>query len=117
MVDAAKIPKRVPTRRPAINPEARENQLVAMAVDLAEQQLSKGTASSQVITHFLKLGTMKEKLEREILEQQKELYAAKTNAIKSAARAEELYTTALEAMRSYSAQPPEGYHENLRGDD
>lgn len=87
--------------KPAINPEARENQLISLAVDLAERQLMEGTASSQVITHYLKLGTQKEKIEREILEKQKELIEAKTENIKSAQRIEELYTNALNAMRSY----------------
>ena len=62
--------------RPALSPEARENQLVSLAVDLAEKQLREGTASSQVITHYLKLGSTKEKIEKEILEKQKELIEA-----------------------------------------
>lgn len=93
----------LPGRRPAINPEARENQLIAMAVDLAEKQLAKGTASSQVITHFLKMGSTKEKIEKEILERQKELITAKTEALKSVKKNEELYSKALQAMRLYSS--------------
>ena len=89
-------------RRPAITPEARENQLISLAVDLAEKQLQEGTASSQVITHYLKLGSTKEKIEKEILEKQKELITAKTEALQSAKRVEELYMNALNAMRSYS---------------
>jgi hypothetical protein len=91
-------------RRPATTPEARENQLIALAVDLAEKQLLKGTASSQVISHYLKLGSTKEKLEKEILEKQKELITAKTEAIHSQKRVEELYKNALNAMRSYSGR-------------
>lgn len=91
-------------RRPALTPEARENQMIAYAVDLAEQQLLNGTASSQVITHFLKLGSTKEKIEKEILEKQKELIEEKTNALKSAKRIEELYSEALSAMKNYSGQ-------------
>ena len=72
--------------RPALTPEARENQMIALAVDLAEKQLLEGTASSQVITHYLKLGTTKEKLEREILEKQKALIEAKTENLQSAKR-------------------------------
>lgn len=87
---------------PASTPEARENQLIGYAVDLAEQQLIDGTASSQVITHYLKLGSTKERLEREILEEQKKLISAKTEALESAKRVEELYSNALAAMRSYS---------------
>ena len=87
--------------RPALTPESRENQMIALAVDLAEQQLRDGTASSQVITHYLKLGSTKERIEKEILQKQKELIAAKTDAIKSAKQVEELYTQALDAMRLY----------------
>lgn len=90
--------------RPALTPESRENQMVSLAIDLAEQQLRDGTASSQVITHFLKLGSTKERIEKEILEKQKELIVAKTEAMKSAKRIEELYTNALNAMRKYSGR-------------
>lgn len=88
--------------RPALTPEARENQLISLAVDVAEEQLRQGTASSQVITHFLKLGSTKEKIEKEILEKQKELIATKTEALQSAKKVEELYTNALNAMKKYS---------------
>lgn len=90
--------------RPATSPEARENQMIALAVDLAEKQLLDGTASSQVITHYLKLATTKEKLEREILAKQKELIEAKTENLQSAKRIEELYTNAINAMKNYSGQ-------------
>lgn len=90
--------------RPALTPESRENQMVSLAIDLAEQQLRDGTASSQVITHFLKLGSTKERIEKEILEKQKELIVAKTEAMQSAKRIEELYTNALNAMRNYSGR-------------
>lgn len=88
--------------RPALTPEARENQLIYLATELAEKQLREGSASSQVITHYLKLGTAKEKIERDILEKQKDLLVAKTEAIQSAKRVEELYTEAIAAMRRYS---------------
>lgn len=91
-------------RPPATTLEARENQLISLAVDLAEQQLSKGTASSQVMTHYLKLGSTKERLEKEILENQKILLKAKAEAIQSAKRVEELYNNALNAMRAYSGK-------------
>ncbi|MCC8111006.1 MAG: hypothetical protein LIO74_05100 [Ruminococcus sp.] len=87
---------------PASNPEALENQLISLAVDLAEKQLMEGIASSQVITHYLKLGSTKEKIEKEILEKQKELLDAKTESLRSAQRVEELYEKALDAMRDYS---------------
>jgi len=90
--------------RPALTPEARENQLISLAVDLAEKQLRDGTASSQVITHYLKLGSTKEKIEKEILEKQKELIEAKTQSLQSAKRIEELYENALDAMRRYSGR-------------
>lgn len=94
--------KSVKDIRPALTPEARENQLIALAVDLAEKQLLEGTASSQVITHYLKLGSTKEHLEKQILEKQKDLITAKTDAIKSSQRIEELYTEAIKAMQIYS---------------
>lgn len=87
--------------KPALSPEARENQLISLAVDLAEKQLIEGTASAQVITHYLKLATVKEQLEREKLAKENELLRAKTEAIRSAQRVEELYANALDAMRSY----------------
>lgn len=88
--------------RPATNPEARENQLIALAVGLAERQLLEGSASSQVITHFLKLGTRREQIEREILEKQKTLIDAKTESLQSSKKMEELYMNALNAMKNYS---------------
>lgn len=88
-------------RPPALSPEARENQLIGLAVDLAEKQLIEGTASAQVITHYLKLASSKEKLEKEILERQKDLLVAKTEAYQSSKRMEELYSNAIAAMKQY----------------
>lgn len=93
----------MPIRR-ASTPEARENQLIALATDLAERQLREGTASSQVISHFLKLGSTKERLEKDILLEQKKLIKAKTENLESMKRTEELYQNALNAMRMYSGQ-------------
>lgn len=93
--------------RPAVTPEAREDQLISLAVDLAEKQLREGTASSQVITHYLKLGSTRERLEKEILEKQRELVTAKTENLQSAKRVEELYENALKAMRVYSGRGEE----------
>lgn len=93
--------------RPALTPEARENQLVSLAVDLAEKQLLEGTASSQVITHYLKIGSTKEKIEKEILEKEKILIEAKTEALKSAQHIEELYKNALDAMKNYKGSDDE----------
>ena len=93
-------PARKPIR-PALTPEARENQMISLAIDLVEKRLLDGSASSQETTHFLKLATTKAKLEKEILEKQKELLAAKTESLKSAKRVEELYSKALKAMQNY----------------
>ena len=98
--ESQKEPSRV--MRPASTPEARENQLVSLAVELAERQLLDGTASSQVITHYLKLGSTKEKLDYELKKKQMDLLQAKTESLQSAKRVEELYKNALEAMRGYS---------------
>lgn len=91
-------------RPPGTTPEARENQLVALAVDRAEQQLRDGTASAQVITHYLKLGSPREVLERERLAKENALLDAKIEDMASAARVEELYGKALDAMRTYQGQ-------------
>lgn len=90
------------TRRPATTPEGREGQLVALAVDLAEEQLASGTASAQVISHYLKLGSTREKLEQERLAKENELLHAKVEHLASAKRVEELYEEALRAMRTYA---------------
>ena len=87
---------------PAITPEGREDQMIAYAIDLAEQQLRNGTASSQVITHYLKLGSMKERQERQKLEEEIKLLKAKTEAIKSEQERNELYSQVIEAIRTYS---------------
>lgn len=110
MGQKAKEPsKKVSTTRPkpALDPEVRESQLISLAVDLAEQQLRDGTASAQVITHYLKLGSSKDRIEKEILAKQKELITAKTEALQSQKRVEELYANALTAMREYSGQKGE----------
>jgi hypothetical protein len=87
--------------RPAFTPEVRESQLISLAVDLAEQQLIDGTASAQVITHFLKLGTANAKLEREKLERENKLLEAKTKAIESTEKIEALYSEAIRAIKEY----------------
>ena len=87
--------------RPALSLEARENQMISLAVDLAEQQLRDGTASAQVITHYLKLGATTARLEKEKLERENELLKAKTKALESAERVEELYANAINAMKMY----------------
>lgn len=88
-------------RPPATTPEGRENQLISLAVDLAERQLIEGTASSQVISHLLKLGSTREVLEQERLRHENELLKVKKDQIESAAKMEELYADAIGAMRAY----------------
>ena len=100
-VKKAKSEASISKRRREMTPEAREDQLIALAVDLAEKQLIEGTASAQVITHYLKLGSTKERLEKEIMKEQKTLLAAKTEMIRSTQANESLYKEALEAMKSY----------------
>ena len=101
--------ERSKTIRPALTPEGRENQMISLAVDLAEKQLIEGTASSQVITHYLKLGSTKERLEKEKLEEENKLLKARTKALQSSDRVEELYKNAIAAMKRYSG--------NTRGDE
>lgn len=86
---------------PALTPEARENQLIALAVDLAEKQLREGTASSQVISHFLKLGSTRAELEKEKLRSDNELSRAKAENLRSQERQDEMFQKAIEAMRRY----------------
>lgn len=96
-------------RKPATTPEARENELVSWAMDLAEEQMRQGTASSQVVTHFLKLGSSREKLEQQRIEHENDLLQVKREQIAGQARVEELYINALSAMQQYSgneALPP-----------
>lgn len=99
-------------RRPATTPEGRELQLVSRAVDLAEQQLIDGTASSQVITHFLKIASTREKLELEKLRKENALLEAKAESMASGARVEELYSKAINAIREYQGQEVENEEED-----
>lgn len=94
-------------RRPATNPEDRENQLIALAYDAAEERIRNGTASSQEIVHFLKLGSTKERIEKEILERQKELITAKTDALQSSKMSEELYQKVIQAIGLYTGSTDE----------
>lgn len=110
---SASEPDETPQKRhrTATTPEARENQLINAAFALAEKQIRNGTASSQVITHYLKLGSSREKLEQRRLEGEVSLNETKIEMMKSARRVEELYGDALAAMKSYSGQTggPEVY--------
>lgn len=95
-------------RRPATTPEGREQQLTALAMDAIERRIINGTASAQELTQMAQLGSPKAKLERKILEQQYELLKAKTTAIQSQERVEELYKNAMSAMRTYTGNPDKG---------
>ena len=92
--------------RPATTLDAREQQLVSLAVDLAEKQIRDGTASAQVITHFLRLGTTRERLEQEKLRRENLLLEGRTDQIASQGRIEELYKNALDSMRTYGGHEP-----------
>jgi len=81
--------------------EAKESRLISLAIDLAEKQLEEGTASSQVITHYLKLATSREKIEKEILERQRELIEAKTESLRANQQLTELFSQAIAAMKDY----------------
>lgn len=88
---------------PAMTAEGRENQLIDLAVDLAEKQLREGTASAQVIVHYLKLASSRERLEQEIMRKQGALMEAKRETLTSAKASEELYERAIEAMKNYGS--------------
>lgn len=93
--------------RRARSPEARENQLIELAVDLAERQLSEGTASAMVITHYLRMGSMKEQLEREKLRAENEHLKAKTETLEAARKSDEKLERAIKAFTRYSGHPEE----------
>ena len=106
MAKAVKLSGTPRTRTP-LTSEARENQMISLAMDLAEQQLRDGTASSQLITEFVKRGSTKARIEKELLEKQRDLAAAKADAIKAADRLEELMKEATKAMRRYQGMDEE----------
>ena len=93
-----------PTGRPPITPEAKENQMISLAMDLVEKRLRDGSASSQETTHFLKLATVKARKELEILEEQKKLITAKTEELESRKETKAMFEAAIKAMRTYSGK-------------
>jgi hypothetical protein len=109
MAKKAATPLQTPKLRPALTPEARENQMIALAMDLVEQRLRDGTASSQETTHFLKAASSKHKLEMERLRLENELTAAKTKSLADAEEIKVLYEEALKAMRRYGGHGDEEY--------
>ena len=94
--------------RPALTPEGRENQLISLAMDQAERQLMEGTASSQVVTYFLRLGSEKDRLERERLEEENKLLRAKTKALEDSGTQTVMYEEAIKAMMRYSGHGSDG---------
>lgn len=98
-----------PRRAPATTPEGRENQLISLAVDLVEKQLRDGTASSQIITQYIKLGTTRERLEQEKLRRENLMLQAKVEQISSQQRSEEMYAEAMKAFSTYSGRDEEEY--------
>lgn len=106
-----------PRRRPALTPEARENQLISMAYDLVEQRLLDGTASSQETTHFLKLASSKALLEKEKLAEENKLLRARTEAIQEERKSAEFYGKVLDALRLYSGQGAQSEEYDYYGDE
>lgn len=102
----ANQPSNTRRRRRALDPEARENQLIALAYDVAEQQLLDGTISSQVLSQLLKSGSKKGREELRKLERENELLRVKAESIQSASRSDEMYQNALNAMKNYSGLEP-----------
>lgn len=100
-----------PKRPPATTPQAREDQLIAASFDLADKQISNGSVSAQVLTHYLKLGSSRERLEQQKLRQENELLKARVEQMLAAAHSEEMYAAALNAMRLYSGQEVSEDHE------
>ena len=99
-------------RPPATTLQGREDQLITLAVDLAEQQLAAGTAPTQVITHYLKLGSSREKIEQHRIELESKLAAAKVEMLEAQARQEEKFDAALKAMRAYQGIGDENRHDD-----
>lgn len=90
--------------RPPISPEAEEQQMISLAMRQARKELEAGTASSQIVVHFLKLATTKEQLQNDKLREENELLKAKTEQIQRQERIEELYADAIKAMKNYAGQ-------------
>lgn len=86
---------------PARSPEAREQEMMSLAMDLVEKRLREGTATSQETTHFLKLASTRQQQEQMLLEEEIKLKRAKTEAIESGKNVQELYTNAIKAMSTY----------------
>lgn len=101
------VEKKKRKEKASLNPTARENQLISLAVDLAAKQLKDGTASPSVITHFLKMATQRDQLEQEVLRSQSKLVKAKADSIVNAEDKSGLYTEAIKALRGYGSKNDE----------
>lgn len=99
-------------RPPALTPEARENQIIAAAYDLAEKRIRDGSASAMEVTYFLKLGSAREKEERRLLAERTRLATAKAEAIDRGREQEQMYTDAINAMRRYSGHGDEEFYDD-----
>lgn len=95
--------------RPALTPEAREGQMISLAMDLVEERLRNGTASSQETTHFLRIAANKkiDELNIQLAQKDLELKEAKKQAIYSTERMEQLYAEAIQAMQRYGGHGEE----------
>lgn len=96
------LPSDKPLPPPATTLEGRENQLIASAMDLAERRIHEGTASSQEVVHFLRLGSVKSQLENDKLRQENVVLLARVEEMRSRTSSEGLYAEALRAFRGYS---------------
>lgn len=92
----------VPKSKPARTPEARENQLISLAYDLAEERLRNGTASSAEVVQLMKWGSKQTRLEQELTETKMELMKAKKEALEASTRMEELFEDAMRQFRRYN---------------
>lgn len=106
-----------PPRHHATTPEGRENELIALAYDAAEERIRNGSATSQEIVHFLRLGSSKERLEKEKIRSDMELQKAKIEALEYSKNLELLFNNAIQAMQSYSGKSGDDYAEDLSRDD
>lgn len=94
--------------RPATTPQGRENQIISAAYDLAEQRILNGTASSQEIVHFLRMGSEKEKLERAKLVEENKLLKARTKSLEASTNIEQLLKEGLMALSGYRVHDDDG---------
>lgn len=97
---------------PSVTDEEQENKLIALSYRQAEQQLIEGTASSQIVTHFLKLGTRKADLELEQAKLQNRLLEEKILSEQSSIEINKMFTQVMEALKVYNGDPEAEYYAN-----